>query len=100
MLRVLLQFDGVAGGVVDPDLHVRLTLHPALVLDALRVELGDRGREVFDREAVVVAGRVDGGAARWRAHEMELEVADALPRAGHPGDLGTRNVREAEQPAV
>ena len=78
---VLLQFDGVAGGVVDPDLHVRLALHRALVLDALRVELGDGGGEVVDREAVVVAGRVDGCAATGRAHEVELEVADSLPRA-------------------
>ena len=80
------------GGIVDPDLHHRLVLHAPPVLDATRLELGDGGVEIGDRQAVVVAGRVDRGAEGRGTHQVELEVADALPGPGYPGDLGPGHV--------
>ena len=72
----------------------------AHILDAARLELGDRGVEVVDRDAVVMPGGVDGLARRRRADEVQLQIADGVPVPGDAGDLGPRLVAEAEHVAV
>ena len=87
-LALLLEFDDVAGGVEDPDLH-HVALRTAQVLDATRVEFGDRGVEIRDRYAVVVVARLDTCPTRRHVDQMELGRADRRkPVAGDAGDLG------------
>src|SRR6185503_7219730 len=65
-----------------------------------RLQLGDRGIEVVDCDAVVVPGRVDARTRRRRPDEMELLIADGVPVPVDPRDIRTRLVAEPEHVAV
>ena len=51
---VLLQFDGVPGRIVDPDLHRARPLHGALIRDVAIFEFGDGLVEILHCNAIVV----------------------------------------------
>src|ERR1039457_536560 len=97
---VLLQLDGVACRVGEPDLHSVLSLHPAYVLDAACFELSDGTVEIVDGYAEMIAGRVDRGC-RWRCtDQVQFLPADHEPVAGNARDIRPVLIPEAEHTAV
>ena len=97
---VLLEFDGVPGGIGDPDLHRVFALHGSFVLDAERLELGDRRRRGrrprrssdvrWRRWACPVEGRPPGGVGDRprRASVRECPGSRAVARPPGPARHG------------
>ena len=96
---VLLDLDGIAGRVDEPDLDDR-SLRSAFIGDALTLELGDGLTQVADGETDMGAGRLDGTATGRRVDQVELDVAGRKPVSLDAGDVGPGFVGQAQESSI